>query len=105
MRDHGPAYSPAFDEPRLTRQLDRIRELMLTLPDSCWRTLHEIAEALDYPESSVSAQLRHLRKPRYGGYTVEKRRRKARRGQPGGTWEYRVRTPMQTDGPEQEEMF
>ena len=37
------------------------------------RSLGQIAEATGDPESSVSAQLRHLRKPRMGGHTVKKR--------------------------------
>jgi len=105
MRDHGPAYDPTLDGPRLSRQLDEIRDLMLKLPDSVWLTLHEIAERTEYPESSVSAQLRHLRKPRHGSHRVDKRRRKPRRGGPGGTWEYRVRAPARDDGPEQGDLF
>jgi hypothetical protein len=54
--------------------------------DGQWRTLYEIAKATGDPETSTSAQLRHLRKPRFGGYVVEKRRRTAT----AGTWEYRL---------------
>lgn len=55
--------------------------------DGFWRTLSEIARELGYPEASVSAQLRHLRKPEFGSYLVDKRRRKAQ----SSVWEYRVR--------------
>jgi len=68
-------------EARLTDQHRAIRTLML---DGQWRTLSEIATRLHHPPASVSAQLRHLRKRRFGGYTVE--RRYVRRG----LWEYRV---------------
>jgi hypothetical protein len=40
-----------------------------------WLTLAEIAECTEFGEASISAQLRHLRKPRFGGFRVEKRRR------------------------------
>lgn len=78
----GPDYKPTLDRARLSGQHERIREYMLG--HGCWRTLREIADALDYPEASVSAQLRHLRKPRFGSYRVDRRRGGAR-------WEYRVR--------------
>lgn len=81
---NGPDYEPALDHARLTRQVDRIRQLML---DGQWRTLYEIAEATGDPESSISAQLRHLRKLRFGSYLLEKRRR----GEPKeGLFEYRL---------------
>lgn len=37
------------------------------------------------PEASISAQLRHLRKHRFGGHDVQKRRRND-----GAQWEYRL---------------
>ena len=77
----GPDYDPALDGPRLGGQHARIRDYMLLVE---WRTLREIADALEYPEASVSAQLRHLRKPRFGSYRVDRRRC-------GSRWEYRVR--------------
>ncbi|MCP5014291.1 MAG: hypothetical protein GY938_03300 [Ketobacter sp.] len=36
------------------------------------RTLREIANRTGDPEASVSAQLRHLRKERFGGHTVKR---------------------------------
>jgi hypothetical protein len=77
----GPAYDAARDGPRLQAQMARVYALMR---DGRWRTLAEIAEATGDPPASVSAQLRHLRKPRFGGHRVEKRRRV------GGLWEYRL---------------
>ena len=58
------------DFPRLITQLDTIRAYM---SDGKWRTLRQIAAATKAPESSVSAQLRNLRKPRFGGCTVNRR--------------------------------
>jgi Fic family protein len=86
-RTFGPAYSEAIDGPRLETQRDRLRAFMLG--QRVWLTLHEIAAATGYPEASVSAQLRHLRKARFGGFEVNKRRRRA----DGGTWEYSLTTP------------
>ena len=83
----GPDYDELLDDERLSKQHERIRDYMLA--GDLYRSLSEIALALEYPESSVSAQLRHLRKERFGGYTVIKRRRA---GSPG-TWEYRVVRP------------
>jgi hypothetical protein len=72
IRFNGPDYDPDKDRERLTGQILRIYRLML---DAEWRTLGEIANATGDPEASISAQLRHLRKPRFGGHEVLKRRR------------------------------
>lgn len=83
-------------------QLAAIRELMTRAAASgVWLTLAEIAEATEFAEASISAQLRHLRKAQNGGYRVEKRHRrmpsavarmrKAREARRGPViWEYRV---------------
>jgi hypothetical protein len=49
-----------------------------------WRTLREIEVALGFPQASISARLRDLRKPSFGGFVVKRRRRSS------GTWEYQV---------------
>ena len=38
-----------------------------------WMTLDEMAKETSFPPASISAQLRHLRKPRYGAWTIERR--------------------------------
>lgn len=81
----GSDYVAPIDGPRLIRQHERIRDLML---DGVWRTLSEIATETGDHEASVSAQLRHLRKPSFGGFAVDKRRRGA---VTRGLWEYQVR--------------
>ena len=96
MSTYGPAYDKELDGERIKRQHEAIRDLML---DGGWRTLRNISETLNVPESSASAQLRHLRKPRFGSYLVEKRRTAS-----GGTWEYRVSMPRQS-GAVQEELL
>jgi predicted transcriptional regulator len=76
----GPAYDPAVDRARLSSQHRRLFQLMR---DGRWRSLDEIARATGDPDASISAQLRHLRKPRFGGHRVEKRR-------VARSWDYRV---------------
>lgn len=84
MRFNGPVYDAELDSKRLSYQTTRIFNLM---KDGNWRTLSEIASSTGDPQASISAQLRHLRKPRFGAYVVEKKRR----GHPkSGLWEYRI---------------
>ena len=83
-RFNGATYDPALDDERLTRQLGRVWSCM---SDGAWRTLDEIATVTGDPHASISAQLRHLRKPRFGSYMVEKRARGRRES---GLFEYRV---------------
>src|SRR5437870_8859540 len=78
---------------RLRTQLETIREVMLSAAQrDSWLTLREIAAITHYGEASISAQLRHLRKPAFGSYVVEKRRREgdAAEGRPAWAgWEYK----------------
>lgn len=59
------------DVPRLAHQLELVRWLM---GDGCWRTLSQIGTEIGAPEASVSARLRDLRKTRFGGHKVERKR-------------------------------
>lgn len=86
-RSAGPVYEAAHDQRRLSDQFHRILRLML---DGQWRSLAAIAELTGDPQSSVSAQLRHMRKPRFGGYTVERKPSGDRRR---GLFVYRVLPP------------
>ncbi len=70
LRFNGADYVPERDNPRLGRQLSLIFNLM---KDASWRTLSEIANKTGEPEASISAQLRHLRKERFGSHTVNRR--------------------------------
>ena len=81
----GPAYCEELDGERIATQMEKIRDYMLHRYPK-WLTLWEIEEATGYAQASISAQLRHLRKNRFGGYVVEKQRR-------NNAWEYRVRKP------------
>jgi hypothetical protein len=76
------------DVPRLLTQMERVKAALSTHQ---WYTLAEIEAYTGYPQASISAQMRHLRKPKFGAYTIEKRRRTSGHG---GTWEYRL-TPRE----------
>jgi hypothetical protein len=59
-----------------------------------WLTLRELALMTGFGEASISAQLRHLRKPEFGAFVVEKRCRDAAEvvgRYAGPVWEYRMR--------------
>lgn len=68
----GPDYVHGRDRKRLAKQHEAIRDLML---DGVPRTLAEIEAETGYPPASISAQLRHLRKERFGSFNVRKRHR------------------------------
>ena len=84
QRFNGSDYEQKFDHVRLTGQIERVFNLM---QDANWRTLEEISKATGDPAASVSAQLRHLRKPRFGGHMVLKKPRGERSH---GFFEYRL---------------
>jgi hypothetical protein len=49
-------------------QRDVLRDVMLTAGKyGAWMTLRELARLTRYGETSISAQLRHLRKTKCGG--------------------------------------
>ncbi len=81
-RFNGADYVPDRDHGRLSSQFLRIFDLM---KDGKPRTLSEIEEATGDPAASISAQLRHMRKPRFGGHIVE------RQYLDGGLYSYRLR--------------
>ncbi len=91
------AYEPDYDDIRLTGQIRRVARAMVGkwigeridggYSDGEWRTLDEIAAITGDPQASISAQLRHLRKARFGSHILEKRPRGDRHV---GLWEYRL---------------
>lgn len=81
---NGPTYQRKFDHERLSGQILLIFEVM---KDQHWRTCAEIHYATGDPHPSISAQLRHLCKPRFGGHTLNKRPRGDRYQ---GLWEYQL---------------
>lgn len=73
----GATYEAQFDFDRLNRQQRLVYDAMA---DGHWRTLRRISDLTGCPEASVSARLRDLRKPKFGGFTVERRRHETKAG-------------------------
>src|SRR5260221_5956134 len=67
------------------RQRDVLCDVMLSARQcDTWLTLDELSKLTHYPPASISAQLRHLRKPEYGGVAGGKRQRAGGRAVRGG---------------------
>ena len=79
----GDTFDQALDGPRIGRQLDAVRDLLLAHRGEYF-TLREIQQVAGGSEAGVSARIRDLRKARNGGHDVQRRRRD------GGLWEYGV---------------
>src|SRR5437660_11826071 len=80
---------------RVRTQRDVVRDVMLSANEcGAWLTLAELGAMTRYPETSISAQLRHLKKPQFGNFEMEKRPRAGLGAElangHGVEWEYRV---------------
>jgi hypothetical protein len=75
-------------------QREVLRDVMLAAGKyGAWMTLGELARLTRYGETSISAQLRHLRKAKCGGYALEKRVRRpevVNSEEHFVVWEYRL---------------
>lgn len=78
---NGSDYDHARDALRLTDQMKRVFD---ALSDKQWHTLEEIAAITGDPTPSISAQIRHLRKARFGSWDIQKIH------QHGGLFSYRL---------------
>lgn len=78
----GHTYDEDRDRDRLASLLARVYDAM---HDTDWWTLAELARHTGGSEASVSARLRDLRKPRFGGHTVQRTRQLL-----GGLYHYRL---------------
>jgi hypothetical protein len=76
-------------------QREVLCDVMLSAAEcETWLTLQEMSLLTHYGEASISAQLRHLRKPEFGGFVLEKRLRAMDavvRKEVGVVWEYKLR--------------
>jgi predicted transcriptional regulator len=61
------AFVTEQDNVRLTKQQESIYEFMR---DGKWASLSQIESATGHPQASISAQLRNLRKAKFGGHQV-----------------------------------
>lgn len=73
----GATYNPSFDHIRLTGQLQRVFNVM---KDGHYRSLRHLSMLAKGPEGSVSARLRDLRKDKFGGFEVERKRDSIEKG-------------------------
>lgn len=82
----GKTYNARHDQARLSELQQSVYDVM---EDGRWRTIWELQEDIGWgSETGVSAKLRDLRKPQFGGHEVDRRRS----GDPKrGVWEYRLR--------------
>ena len=76
----GATYDPARDRDRLSKQLCGVLDVMC---DGEWRTLRQISDATGFPEASISARLRDVRKE-WGDESMQSENL----GE--GLWRYRV---------------
>lgn len=83
----GRTFVPRLDGARLRGMLDQVRNVMA---DGRWRTVAEIRTAVGGSDASITARLRDLRKQRFGGFTVDRRRRGGLASAELGVHEYRV---------------
>jgi len=82
----GPEYDAIKDEVRLTGQLLDVWKVAVNRQhNGGWFTVDYIVQRTGFPANSVQAQLRNLRKPRFGSYDVQRRRVTE-----SGLYEYRV---------------
>lgn len=81
-RFDGATYEAVFDAERLGAQAKAVFRRM---QERRWWTLRELAAETGYPEASISARLRDLRKVKFGGFIVDRER------VGGGLWRYRMR--------------
>ena len=67
----GDTYSPVLDHKRLTGQLERVHAFM---SDGQWHSLASLAFASGGSEAGVSARIRDMRKQKFGGHIIGRRR-------------------------------
>lgn len=91
-RFDGSCYQANDDSKRLTGQIFRVYSLMI---DGKFRTLDEIHHKTGDPHASISAQLRNLRKDRFGANVINKQPRGDRGN---GLWEYQLVVNQSTNG-------
>ena len=80
-RFDGGTYNHELDGPRLTSEMERVRDVVQA---GGWWYLRDIAAITGYPEGSISARLRDFRKPKFGQHIMNCVRVKA------GLWKYQV---------------
>ena len=72
----GDHYDPIMDRERLTGQMKDVYDC---IKNNKWWTVDELHSATGHPHASISAQLRNMRKDRFGGIEVTGRYRSGTR--------------------------
>jgi hypothetical protein len=90
FRADGETFDPAKDSARLGRLMAAVFDCM---KDGSWWTLRALSDRTGGAEASVSARIRDLRKTRFGGYEVRRRRIGDT-----GRWEYQLVLSSTTGG-------
>ena len=88
-RFDGETFEPNLDGERQENQLEGVRRAMIVAARriDAWLTIGELRAAAGGSEAGISARIRDLRKARFGGNVIERRRR----GDPKrGLFEYRL---------------
>lgn len=67
----GASYDPTKDQKRLTGQLLRVFEAMR---DCQWHDVASLCDLAQVSPLSITARIRDLRKPKFGSYTIERKR-------------------------------
>ena len=80
----GDTYKPRLDGLRLGSQLYMV---LTIVHDHEWHTIDELVGRCGGTHASISARLRDMRKPKFGGHVVLSRRKG---GPERGVWEYRL---------------
>ena len=83
MNFDGETYNK-LDSERLTTLFERVFE---TMKSGRWYTLKGLSQLTGGSEASISARIRDFRKPKFGGYEVERKR------EDGGLHYYRLVYP------------
>lgn len=79
----GVTFDESEDGDRLRGQLGRVYSMMR---GGQWWRLRELVELCGGTEAAISARIRDLRKEKWGGHTVQRRRVVGA----NGLWEYRL---------------
>ena len=93
MNFEGKTFDAVLDGPRLSSQLERVKAV---LKNGQWITLRMLAHAVGGSEASVSARIRDMRKEKFGGFHIERRRDP--KDPSSGVWQYRLIIPFDEHG-------
>ena len=84
----GPRFDgPLLEESDHVRLTGQLADVLAVLEDHQWHSLTDVSRRSGAPEASASARIRDLRKPKFGGYVIN------RRHLGNGLYEYQLAPP------------